>query len=357
MKRVLMVSEAHGVGGAEIYLERLSRALPGWKVELAIPERPALAPWGERLARLGVSARAYRPGPGDGWRLARAARAGGFDLVHVNLPNTYDGGSGLLPWLLARGSGLPVVCTEHLVEIPRSRRRRWRKRALAGPVAATIVLTAAARRRLAAEGLDPGRIAVVPNGVPDPGPPVPMPPPSPLIVGVMASLEPRKQIEVVVQAAARLPEVPLEVRVAGRGPLRPALERLAGKLGQAGRVRFLGQVEDPDAFLDGVHLLALPSRLEGMPLVVLQAMARGRGALLSDLPGMDEVVADGVTGRRLPPLDVAAWTEALAAAAAGFETLRAWGAAARAGYEARFTLARSAAATAAVFDRAAAGAR
>jgi len=251
--------------------------------------------------------------------------------------------------------GRPVVTTEHLTRIPRSRRRRMMKLRTAGGIAAVIVVSRSSRDALAGEGLSPERIAVIPNGVPDPGPPGPLPPAgAPLRIGFLGTLEPRKQVDVLVQVLAALPDLPLRLEIGGDGPLRPALERLARRLGQEARVAFHGVVADPYAFLAGVHLVALPSRLEGMPLSVLEGFAAGRGALVSDLPGMDEVVDDR-TGRRLPLNDVAVWSGAVREAAADRALAPRWGKAARARYEEAFSLQRALRATADTYERVLAG--
>jgi glycosyltransferase involved in cell wall biosynthesis len=349
VREVLLVTEARGFGGAEVYLERLARGLEGYAPVLAVPRHPALDAWAERLRGEGFSVHARSAG----WRgmSALIARAAGPDvaLVHVNLPSTYDGWSGGLPWVLSRWSGKPVVVTEHLTALPRSRRRRWVKRRTGSGVRAVIVVSKAARAHLLAEGLPPDRVIAIPNGVPDPGPPVPLPPGPPFRIGVLASLEPRKRIDVVIEAVAACPPPRPELHVAGEGPLRSELEERAFRTGV--EATFHGRVEDPYAFLSQCHVLALASDLEAMPLSILEAMAAGRGVLASALPGLDEVVVEGETGRLLPPGDLTAWTETVAGPARDRDRLRAWGAAARLRYTAAFTLERSVAATAAVYDR------
>ncbi len=355
MRRVLLVSEAHGYGGAEVYLERLASGLAGWTAEVAIPERRELAPFRRRLAEAGVPVHPYASGGVGTARMIGAARAARPDLIHLNLPSTYDGGAGLLPFLLHAATGRPVVSTEHLTRIPRSRRRRLMKLWTAGGTAATIVVSESSRETLTTEGFPRERIAVIPNGVPDPGGARAWPrSEGPLRIGFLGTLEPRKQVDVLVQALAALPDVPLRLEVGGEGPLRPALERLVERLGQRDRVEFLGPVADPYAFLAGIHLVALPSRLEGMPLAVLEGFAAGRGAMVSDLPGMDEVV-DERTGRRLPLNDVAAWSEALREAEADRALPERWGASARRRYEEAFTLERALRATTRVYENVVAG--
>jgi glycosyltransferase involved in cell wall biosynthesis len=348
VKRVLLVSEAKGFGGAEVYLERLALNLRGWETTLAVPDREVLREWGSRLDRGGASVVRWSSTSS----LIRAARTLAPDLVHVNLPSTYDGGAGWLPWRLRASVAKPVITTEHLTLLPRSRRRRWFKLRTAGAIRTVIVVSRASRDALLAEGFPIERVAVVPNGVPDPGVPRALPAPdSALRLGVLGSLEPRKRVELVIEALAICGEGTARLDVAGDGPLRAALEERARALGVAGRVRFLGRASDPAEFLASIDVLALPSRLEGMPLAALEAMAAGRGVLACNIPGMEEVVDDGTTGRLLPA-DPRAWAEAIDGLRRDPARISAWSIAARKTFMERFTLERCVDATAAVYERA-----
>ena len=352
MRRVVFVSEAKTFGGAEVYLERLAQSLPGWRAVFALPARKELVSWKESLERSGMEVLVYAPTAAGVWRLGRHLRALRPDLVHVNLPSTYDGASGAMAAALRWLTGRPVVTTEHLTHLLRSRRRRWMKIWTARAVSRVVVVSKASRDALVREGMEAAKIVTVPNGVPDPGEAMPWPgDEDPLRIGFLGSLEPRKHADLLVQAAAAAKDTPLRVELGGQGPLRPALERLVERMGQTGRVRFAGTVEDPYAFLGRQHVVALPSRLEGMPLVVLEAFAVGRGVLCSRLPGMDEVVEEGEQGRLLPPEDVGAWVQAIREAAAHRDRLRRWGENARRRYQARFTTEATARATAAVYEQ------
>ncbi len=348
VRRVLLVSEARGFGGAEVYLERLALNLRAWDAVLAVPDREVLREWGGRLEHRGVVVVYWTSSSS----LVRAARSLAPDIVHVNIPSTYDGGSGWLPWRLRASVAKPVITTEHLTLLPRSRRRRWLKLRTAGAIRTAIVVSRASRNALLAEGFPADRVVVVPNGVPDPGAPCALPAPNgALRLGVLCSLEPRKRVELVLEALALSGEGTARLDIAGDGPLRAWLEERARGLGVADRVRFLGRVSDPAEFLTSIDVLALPSRLEGMPLAVLEAMAAGRGVLACDIPGMDEVVDDGTTGRLLNP-DPRVWAEVIVGLRREPACVTAWSTAARRAFIERFTLERCVDATAAVYERA-----
>lgn len=97
----------------------------------------------------------------------------------------------------------------------------------------------------------------------------------------------------------------------GEGDRRAALEAEARRLGVADAVRMPGIREDVDDVLAAMDLFALPSRWEGMPNALLEAMAAARPVVASDLDGIRELIVDGETGWRTPPGDVPALTAAL----------------------------------------------
>jgi glycosyltransferase involved in cell wall biosynthesis len=99
--------------------------------------------------------------------------------------------------------------------------------------------------------------------------------------------------------AAELPDV--DFLVVGEGDDRPALEALVFELGLGARVRFTGVRHDVPALLGAVDVLALCSRFEGFPNVVMEAMATGAVAVATDVGGARELVEPETTGLLVPP--------------------------------------------------------
>jgi hypothetical protein len=118
---------------------------------------------------------------------------------------------------------------------------------------------------------------------------------------VAARLDEQKGHEVLLEAAASLPEVIFVL--ASEGPKRARLEARSAALGLGGRVRFLGQRDDVGELIELCDVFALPSLYEGSSLSLLEAMSAERPAVTSDIPGTDKLVTDGVTGLLTPPGD------------------------------------------------------
>lgn len=124
----------------------------------------------------------------------------------------------------------------------------------------------------------------------------------------------QKRVDVLLQAWAALPArhrlQPL-LLVLGDGPQAAELAGLAGGLGIGGRVRFLGAVDEVAPFLWAADLFVLPSRSEGMPNGLLEAMACGLPVVASDVAGTRDLLGDEEGGRLVPPGNADALTAAL----------------------------------------------
>jgi glycosyltransferase involved in cell wall biosynthesis len=95
------------------------------------------------------------------------------------------------------------------------------------------------------------------------------------------------------------------------GAYERELRAEAERLGVDGRVVFAGYRDDVPALLAGCDVVCLPSRIEGLPLVVLEAMAYGKPVVATAVGGTPELVVDGKTGLLVAPGDAVALAEAL----------------------------------------------
>jgi glycosyltransferase involved in cell wall biosynthesis len=88
----------------------------------------------------------------------------------------------------------------------------------------------------------------------------------------------------------------ITVDLYGAGPWEASLRRLVAAHGLDGTVRFAGYAADVERLWAGHHCLVLPSRYEGLPLSLVEAMLCGRPSIVTDVAGNTEVVTDDVTG-------------------------------------------------------------
>ena len=143
----------------------------------------------------------------------------------------------------------------------------------------------------------------------------------------MGRLVPKKGFDVLLQALASLADAGVAVTavIAGEGELHDALVARARALGLAERVRLPGALTQSEvrALLRDSHVLAVPcvpaddGNIDGLPTVVLEAMACGTPVVATDVTGMPEVVRDGETGILLPPGEPEALARALRDLACG----------------------------------------
>ncbi|MEW5854077.1 MAG: glycosyltransferase [Myxococcota bacterium] len=139
---------------------------------------------------------------------------------------------------------------------------------------------------------------VIPNTVEVEAPPVPEPPGArPLFLGRFAH---QKGLDVLLRA---LVDTDLVVDIRGAGPEEARLRAMARELGVEQRANMPGPTANPLTALSNASFLVLPSRSEGMPLVVMEAMASARPVVATAVGGTDEVVLHEETGLLVPPED------------------------------------------------------
>ena len=157
-------------------------------------------------------------------------------------------------------------------------------------------------------GIEPGRFAE----------PATLPEGGPLLVAIGRLVE-QKGLPVLIDALAlAAPEMPgLRLTLVGDGPLRPALEQAIAAQGLATQVVLVGWQDEAQVrrHLGAAQALVLPSFAEGLPMVVMEAMAAGRPVIATAIAGVPELVVPGETGWLAPAGEPAALAAAIAALA------------------------------------------
>ncbi len=320
-RSICFYTDSHLLGGAELALFALIDTLDrdAWAPTLLCDDVAGTEPLRRLAAARGLPVRLVGPLPLglDGARalpsLARTLRALRPAVFHAHLTSALSCKYALAAAVLAR---IPaVVATQQLVPgFPVDHSNRLQLRLLSRQIDRYIAVSHDIAQTLVSRfGYPPSRVEVVHNSValerfarPRDGalravltggherP----------IVLTCARLDEQKGIDVLLRAVPSLPEA--QFVLAGEGPERERLERLAAELGIADRVSFLGARGDVPELLAACDVVALPSRYEGASLAVLEAMAAGRPLLTSAIPGTVELVSDGDTALLAPPGDVAA---------------------------------------------------
>lgn len=141
--------------------------------------------------------------------------------------------------------------------------------------------------------------------------PAPVQGTAPPLIVAMGRLTSQKGFDLLLRAVALLRR-PCRVAFLGDGPALGRLQALASELGVAERVQFAGFLENPYPLLASATAFALPSRYEGFPNALLEAMALGLPCVASRCPtGPEEIVTDGADGLLVPIEDHVALAEAL----------------------------------------------
>jgi glycosyltransferase involved in cell wall biosynthesis len=223
-------------------------------------------------------------------------------------------------------------------------RRRLAFRVLSRMTTYPLTVCEAAKSRLVDEfGWPAGKVRVIPNGVDT----VRFSPrcrdvaeSGRVVIGCAGSLTPVKNHALLVRAVADLVQdgINCELRIAGEGPERLAIERLAAELGIAAKVRLPGHLCDVPEFLRGLDVFALPSASEAHPNALLEAMSCGLPCVATDVGGVAEVLDAGRCGRLLPPADLEGFRNALRRFCEGAELRRSLGEAARERIMERYSL-------------------
>jgi glycosyltransferase involved in cell wall biosynthesis len=240
------------------------------------------------------------------WEAVRLAA--GSDVIHAHW--VYPGGIAGLAAAKIRSK--PLVLTSHGGDLNLSRRSRP-LRALSAWVArhgrVCIGVSHAMTKEFRKLGVSEDRIRFVPLGI-DAGDAASSNKPSAALreyaefqglrVVYVGSLIPLKSVQTLLDAIHQLRNHQRDVccAIVGEGPEEAALRRLVCQLNLP--VIFAG-VEPPSAvgqWIKASQILVLPSRSEGRGLVLAEALARGIPVVASDIPGVDELAIDGVTGLR-----------------------------------------------------------
>jgi glycosyltransferase involved in cell wall biosynthesis len=238
------------------------------------------------------------------WRLANLARRERYGIIHTHTPR-----AAMIGRLAAALARVPLV---HHVHSPttndstRVRQDRWNARierlSLNG-VSAVIAVSQSLAGWARDQGIPPERINVVPNGVPTRGALAERDEPGDAwTLGTVALFRPRKGLEVLLEAITMLRRGGANVRLRAVGEFETAeyqakIHALINDLALGDAIDWIGFTQDVPRELAKMDLFVLPSLFgEGLPMVVLEAMAAGVPVVASRVEGVPEAIRDGSEG-------------------------------------------------------------
>lgn len=300
-----------------------------------------------------VSALKYGPLTLNVRTLERCLTAQRIDLLHVVNGGYPGAASALAAAVAASRVGVPVVFTvcsrASAVSFPAPAERRLDSAVAA---ACRVVIVPGARSRKALHvlrGFPVEVVRIVPWGVRAPSRPssaqarcarealgLPLDAP---VIGMLANFTPTKGHLALVDAVALLRSARPDLRavIAGSGPMLDAVRARVAEQRLSERVSIPGSLEDPYALYRAVDLFVLPSEVEGLPYVVLEALSQGLPVVATDVGDMCEAVRPGRNGQLVPPRCPTALAAAIDDLLSDAGRLTVFGDNARADYEATFS--------------------
>jgi glycosyltransferase involved in cell wall biosynthesis len=258
-------------------------------------------------------------------KIARLVRREQYGLIHCHTVRTAMVGS-----LAARLAGVPMVYHVHS-PMSRNTDRPWLNRinSLVEQFSLRranrlIAVSESLKEHMVRQAFEPSLITVVHNGVPTLYEiPYRRPPQGQWTLGTAALFRPRKGIEILLQALSLLRDRGLTVSLRAVGEFESAeyendIHILAADLGVQDIIEWTGFTGDVTSELFRMDLFVLSSLFgEGLPMVVLEAMAAGVPVIASDVEGISEAVRHGQDGVIVPPGDPDKLAESLMDVIAG----------------------------------------
>jgi glycosyltransferase involved in cell wall biosynthesis len=309
--RLLEIIPSLDRSGAEKQLALLAEHLPRDEFEVHVCALTRGGPLEADLNRAGVPytviGKRFRADPLAWNRLRRHIAALRPALVQtwIFAANAYGRSAAI-------AAGVPhIVASERSADPWKSSVQFAVDRALARRTERFVVNSSGVKDFYTSHGLPAEKFVVIPNAVePSADSPVAREellaqlglPPGARLVGAINRLWPQKRLKDLIWAIDLVQVLRDDVHllIVGEGPLRGRLERYSRQTHTATKVHFLGHRDDVPRIMPHLDVLCLASGYEGLPNVVMEAMAAGRPVIATDIPGNRDLVVPGETGYLVP---------------------------------------------------------
>jgi len=346
---LLQLVNGFAIGGGELKLLELVRHLDRQKYRITVASVGQGGPLQQEFEKLGIPVYVF-------------SKRNRFDLSlikkvawlmrqqEIQVLQTTLFYADIIGGIAAGLTGVPVVISWEVVTQPLRPRHRWAYRLAQAKTDRVVTVSRALQRTVIRDRhVTPEKVITIPYGVDvsvfgrrngsikreqlglqkeD------------LLIGVVARLTEQKGHTYLIKAAPEIVEAFPEVKFlfVGDGPLRQKLEAEVNERNLASHFRFLGFRGDVPDLLHLFDLFVLPSLYEGLPNVVLEAMAASRAVVATAVDGTPEAIVDGQTGVLVPPKNPSALGKAISGLLASPERRRQLGENARRRVETCFSL-------------------
>lgn len=318
--KILHILPNLGVGGTEKIILSLCTGLDRATFQQAVISLKSGGRTAEDLAKANIPVELLNSADGFGAGildlprlysvLKHKIKEYGPDIVHTWLTR-----ANVIGRLAARAAGIDSVISSLRVMEAEKKYHLWSER-LTHRFCRKVTVNSTLLKNFAAEeiGIPEEKLVLIFNGIETPSLSAATSNPGthPLKVGTMGRLHRQKGIDVFLKAAKiiiqNFPET--KILVAGEGPERSSLEKLAEDLRIGNQVQFLG-VKNQTEFLSTLDIFVLASRWEGMPNAVMEAMALQKPVVLTTVAGATDLIEDHQQGLLVPPEDEIRCAEAI----------------------------------------------
>lgn len=313
-KRIALIIPTLDRSGAEKQFALLAAGLPRARFDVHVLLLTRTGPYAEPLQSAGIPVtllgKRSKFDPTAYWRLRRRLKDLQPDVIHtwIFAANAYGRlAAGIVP-------RAKVVVSERCVDSWKQGWQLWLDRRLIPRTDRLVGNSQSVVEFYRQLGVPAEKLSCIPNGVECvPPPPIDRSamlrelgwPDDAFVAGFIGRLAPQKRVDDLIFAVETLRQTRTKLRLIliGDGPRREQLEQFTRDVGCTEHVRFLGHRSDTDRWLALMDVFCLASSFEGMSNSLMEAMAAGKPAVVSDIPPNCELVIPGETGYLVPTGD------------------------------------------------------
>lgn len=303
---VLHVINGEHYSGAERVQDLLGNSLPefGFKTSFACV-KPGLFPTKRKCQKPVVYdvPMKHRFDFSVARKIAELIKQQDVRIVHAHTPR-----SAMVAAVAARKMGIPFVYHVHSPVSRDSTRwlvnrfNQWIEAWALRRATKIVTVSDSLKDYMCGLGFDEAKVVAIPNGVPVNATPKAKASRKSVTIGTVALFRPRKGTEVLIEALSNLRRSGLDANVLAIGPFETKsyeneLKALADRLGVSEHITWAGFCDQVEPYFADMDLFVLPSLFgEGLPMVVLEAMANGTPIIASDVEGIPQAIRNGIDG-------------------------------------------------------------